>query len=106
MTRIILCALLFSSVLLAQPASDRDVLARIRSEGLEHSQVVPVFDMLTVDIGPRLTGSPAHKRAADWARDTIAKWGLSNPRLEAWEFGRGWQLEKFTLEMVEPRFMP
>ena len=36
----------------------------------------------------------------------MAKWGLSNSRLEAWEFGRGWQLEKFTLEMVEPRFMP
>ena len=46
MTRITLFALLFSAVVTAQ--SDRDVLARIRTEGLEHSQVQPVFDMLTV----------------------------------------------------------
>jgi hypothetical protein len=106
MTRATLCALLFSSVLLAQPASDRDVLARIRSEGLEHSQVVPVFDMLTVDIGPRLTASPAHKRAAEWTRDRLASYGLTNAHLEPWKFGRGWTLEKLTLEMVEPRYLP
>jgi carboxypeptidase Q len=106
MTRITLCALLFSSILLAQPASDRDVLARIRSEGLEHSQVVPVFDMLTVDIGPRLTASPAHKRAAEWTRDRLASYGLTNAHLEPWKFGRGWTLEKLTLEMVEPRYLP
>jgi hypothetical protein len=105
-TRITLCALLFSSVLLAQPASDRDVLARIRSEGLEHSQVVPVFDMLTVNIGPRLTASPAHKRAAEWARDRLVSYGLANAHLEPWKFGRGWTLEKLTLEIVEPRYLP
>ena len=38
-------------------------------KGLERSQAAPVFDMLTVTIGPRLTASPAHKRAAEWARD-------------------------------------
>ena len=62
--------------------------------------------MLVDTIGPRLTGSPEYKRAADWARETLAKWGLTNARLEAFEFGRGWELEKFTIEMVEPRYMP
>ena len=59
----VLSAVLVSTALLAQPASERDTLARIRAEGLEHSQVGPVFDTLTIDIGPRLTASPAHKRA-------------------------------------------
>jgi hypothetical protein len=31
---------------------------------------------------------------------------LSNARLEAFEFGRGWVLDKLTIEMVEPRYMP
>ena len=90
----------------AKEPVDTAAIAKIRDEGLKRSQTAPMFSVLVDDIGPRLTGSPAHKRAADWARETMAKWGLSNVRLEAWEFGRGWQLEKFTLEMVEPRFMP
>ncbi len=69
-------------------------------------KVLEPFDMFANTIGPRLTASPAHKRAAEWARDTLRKWGISNARLEAWEFGRGWELEKLTIEMVEPRYMP
>src|SRR4051794_39701169 len=99
-------SLSLSVVLAAQPASERDVLARIRTEGLEHSQVAPVFDMLTVNIGPRLTASPAHKRAAEWARERLVSYGLDNAHLEPWQFGRGWTLEKLTVEMVEPRYLP
>jgi hypothetical protein len=106
MTRATLCALLFSTAVLAQPASEREVLARIRVEGLEHSQVAPVFDMLTVNIGPRLTASPAHRRAAEWTRDRLASYGLANAHLEPWKFGRGWTLEKLTIELVEPRYLP
>jgi len=90
----------------AQSPSQRDVLARIRSEGLERSQAAAVFDYLTITIGPRLTASPAHKRAAEWTRDRLASYGLSNVHLEPWKFGRGWELQKLTLELVEPRYMP
>jgi hypothetical protein len=30
--------------------------------------------------------------------------GFDDVHLEPWEFGRGWQLEKLTVEMVEPRY--
>ncbi len=90
----------------AQSSPDRDTLAKIRAEGTEHSQVAPVFDMLTVTIGPRLTASPAHKRAAEWTRDRLASYGLENAHLEPWKFGRGWTLDKMTIEMVEPRYLP
>jgi hypothetical protein len=57
-------------------------------------------------IGPRLTGTPAHKAAAEWSRQQLDKWGLSNARLEPFEFGRGWTLDKLTLEMTTPRYFP
>ena len=85
---------------------DLGVLARIRAEAMERAQVGPVFDMFTVTIGPRLTASPAHKRAADYARGRLEGYGLSDARLEAWHFGRGWTMEKLTVEMIEPRYLP
>ncbi len=90
----------------AQAQVDRDLLARIHNETFDRSQVEPVFDMFTVTIGPRLTASPAHKRAAEWARDRLASYGLDNAHLEPWHFGRGWTLEKLTVEMIEPRYLP
>ena len=85
---------------------DAAMNAKIRDEGLNRSQVGAVFDMFVNVIGPRLTASPAHRRAAAYARDTLAKWQVANARLEPWEFGRGWELDKLTIEMVEPRYMP
>jgi len=87
-------------------ADDRSVLDQIRREGTERSQVMTAFDQFVTVIGARLTGSPAHKQAADWARDTFARWGLANSHLEAWEFGRGWVLDGQVIEMLEPRYMP
>jgi hypothetical protein len=106
-----MAAVLASSAALAltgQPAEpvDRATISKIRSEGLERSQVGSMFDMLANVIGPRLTASPAYKASADWARGKLESWGLQNARLESWEFGRGWTLEGFTLEMTEPRYMP
>src|SRR5947209_14136903 len=97
---------LTSSMMTAQVANDREVLDRIRVEGLQHSDVARVFETLTVDIGPRLTASPAHKRAVEFVRGDLTAIGLSNVRVEPWKFGRGWSLEKLTIEMVEPRYLP
>jgi hypothetical protein len=85
---------------------DTAMVAKIRDEGLNRSQVQPVFSQFVDVIGPRLTASPGHRQAAEFARDQLARWGLTGARLEPFEFGRGWVLEKFTLEMVEPRYMP
>ncbi|HKB12505.1 MAG TPA: M20/M25/M40 family metallo-hydrolase [Vicinamibacterales bacterium] len=99
----ILCATVFTA---AQSSSDRDALAKIRAEGLERSQAQAVFDYLTIDIGPRLTASPAHKRAVEWTRDRLTSYGLANVHLEPWKFGRGWELQKLTVELIEPRYLP
>ena len=100
---VVACA---AAVLAAQAPTDREAFAKIRAEGLERSQAAPVFRVLTIDIGPRLTASPAHKRATEWMRDRLASYGLDHARLEPWHFGRVWSLEKLTVEMIEPRYLP
>ena len=89
-----------------QTAVDRDVLAKIRDEGMARSQALPVFEKLTIDIGGRLTASPAHQRALEYARERLTAYGLSNVHLEPWKFGRGWTLDRLTVEMIEPRYQP
>ena len=97
--------LLLLAALQQQPDPD-PVLAKIRDEGLNHSRAWSMVDTLATVIGPRLTASPAFMRAATWARDHLSSWGLADVHMESWPFGRGWELEKYTLEMTEPRFAP
>ena len=100
-------ALLVSvSTSMAQEPVDLEMVARMREEGLNRSQVMQMFDQFVVVFGPRLTASPACNAAAEWARDKFAEWGLSNSHLETWEFGRGWTLEGFSIEMLKPRYLP
>jgi hypothetical protein len=82
------------------------MMARIRTEGLQRSSAMTLYRTLTDEIGARLTGSPAHVQAARWARDRFMEWGLANPHLEPYEFGRGWQLEQVSVAMTEPRYLP
>lgn len=89
-----------------QEPVDLAAIAKIRDEGLNRSKVDAPFGMFVNVIGPRLTASPAHKRAAEYARDLLTRWGIANAHLEPWTFGRGWELTKLTIEMVEPRYMP
>ena len=94
----------------AQPTptpDPNDPVQRIRDEGLNRSQVMQTLNQLTNVIGPRLTGSPGMRRANEWTRDTLAKWGLANSHMEPWgTFGRGWQLKHFSAEVVAPQVFP
>src|SRR5437762_934139 len=101
-----LTILFVSAFAAAQEKVDTAMLAKIRSEGLDHSRVMEVFDHLVNVIGPRLTASPAYKTAVDWTRERLAGMGFDNVHMEPWQFGRGWQLERLTVEMLEPRYMP
>lgn len=97
---------LAAPALAAQEPIDRDMGARIREEGIERSQAGALFHALVDGIGGRLTGSPSHLEAIDWARERFTAWGLSAVRAEPFPFGRGWSLEGLRLEMVAPRYLP
>jgi hypothetical protein len=91
----------------ALPATSTNLLARIRDEGLNRSQITNALIQLTEVSGPRLTGSPNFKRSAEWARQQLEKWGLSHSHLESWgPFGRGWSLRRFSAQLVEPQAFP
>ena len=89
--------------LIAQSQSDKDLVERIRQEERDNSQLMHTEHMLTDVYGPRLTGSPNHKAAADWALKQMTAWGLSNAHLEPWDFGHvGWLNERFTGHIISP----
>jgi carboxypeptidase Q len=104
--RLIFVSALLPSVAIAQETFDRAMIAKIRDEGLNRSHAWQMIDTLATVIGPRLTATPSYLRAANWAKDHMTGWGLSNPQFETWPFGRGWEMQKFTLEMTEPRYAP
>lgn len=98
-----LIAVLLYLPVLAQNGSDKDLLERIRQEEKNNSQIMKTMHMLTDVYGPRLTGSPNHKAAAEWAVKQMTAWGLQNAHLEPWDFGHvGWLNERLTAMVVSP----
>lgn len=77
--------------------------ARIIDEGLNRSQIMLTASELMDGIGPRLTNSPSHRRAEDWAIAKFQRYGLTNVHREAFEFGRGWEIVDASATMIEPR---
>ena len=77
--------------------------ARIRQEGMDHSQIMRTLHYLSDVYGPRLTGSPNHKAAAEWAIKQMTEWGMTNGHLEPWDFGReGWSNEYLAVHVTAP----
>jgi hypothetical protein len=105
-TALIAAAVAFQAAGLAQERIDQAMIAAIKAEAQRSSNAQDVFHTLTDTFGPRLTGSPTHVQAARWAVERLRRWGLTAPRLEPFEFGGGWSLEKLTVEMTAPRFTP
>jgi hypothetical protein len=98
-----LIAILLCLPALAQNGADKDLLDRIRQEEKNNSQIMKTMHMFSDMYGPRLTGSPNHKAAADWAVKQMTAWGLQNAHLEPWDFGHvGWLNERLTAMIVSP----
>jgi carboxypeptidase Q len=85
----------------------KEAIDKFKEEGTKNSQVMQTLSYLTDVIGGRLTNSPNMKRANEWTRDQMAKWGMQNAHLESWgPFGRGWSLKNFSAEVVSPQTFP
>ncbi len=97
----VICAALAAAE--AQTTVDPDINKKIRAEENDHSQIMHTMHFLTDIYGPRLTGSPNHKAAADWAIKQMKEWGLENAHLEPWDFGHpGWMNERSSGYIVAP----
>jgi carboxypeptidase Q len=89
----------------AQDTPDPTMTAKIREEGMNHSQVMDIAFHLTDVSGPRLSGSPGLKRAQDWAVNQLKTWGMVNAKREDWgKFGKGWEIQKNYVAMTVPYY--
>src|SRR5690349_19232259 len=103
---LVICSLVFFSALAVSQTlekMDLDMVTKIRYEGFRNSKIKEIATGLLENIGPRLTGSPNMKRANDWTRDELTKFGLVNAHLESWgPFGRGWSNDYVNVRMLSP----
>jgi len=79
-------------IILAQATRlNADVLAKIRKEGNENSQIMNSLHYLTDVYGPRLTGTPNLENAGKWAMKRMKGWGFDKTVMEPWDFkAPGW----------------
>ena len=99
--------LLLAPILLAEEKVDLYTVNRIKAEEFQNSKVMENAFYLADVYGPRLTGSPGLKAAAEWAVRRMTEWGLANPGLEKWgPFGRGWTCVHFAGHQKEPQYAP
>ncbi|HJR57772.1 MAG TPA: hypothetical protein VJ813_00165, partial [Vicinamibacterales bacterium] len=88
---------------------DPEINAKIRAEADRNSQIMRTMHYLTDVHGPRLTGSPNFKAAAEWTVKQMTEWGFKNGKLEPWDFvnadgtpRQGWLNERFSAHIISP----
>lgn len=82
--------------------ADSASIAFLMSEGTLRSRVRADLEYLTDVIGPRLTGSPAMRRANDWAAAKLREYGADSVALEPWPFGIAWQRGPISMRLLAP----
>lgn len=94
-------------------ADEEQVLAGIRQEALEHSQVMDHAFFLTDVYGPRFIVSPAFHRAVEWTEELLRQIGADRVWREGigpveeggvrWS-GLGWSYRRFAAHLLKPQY--
>jgi hypothetical protein len=97
--------------LAATPFAGSDVdpvmVAKIREEGLQRSQVMEYESYIADVLGARLTNSRDMQRAQTWVMAEMKRMGLTNVAAEPYmEYGVTWDNEYVSLHMVAPDYQP
>jgi hypothetical protein len=88
--KITIILVLLTVTIFAEEPVNLQIVQKIKNEATKNSEVMKTVSYLTDVYGPRLTGSPELKEAAEWAKKQLEKWGINNVILEEWgTFGRG-----------------
>jgi hypothetical protein len=84
-----------------------DTIAKIREEGLQHSQVMDIAGYIVDVLGARLTNSEDMKKAQLWVTAKMKEIGLENVCIEPFmDYGITWDNEYFSLHLLEPDYQP
>jgi carboxypeptidase Q len=90
-----------------EPKADLAMVARIRDEGLQRSQMADTVSYIADVLGARLTLSDDMARAQVWAESYMKKIGLTNTAIEPFmDYGTRWDNEYTSLHMLTPDYQP
>ena len=91
----------------ARHTVDLAMLARIREEGLQRSQLANTLSYMTDVLGARLTNSVDMERAQEWVLGEMKRIGLVNTVREPFmDYGVSWDNEYVSLHLMEPDYTP
>ena len=91
----------------AGPSVDWQMVASIREEGFERSQLADTLSYMTDVLGARYTLSQDMTRAQAWAIAEMERIGLVNTVIEPFmDYGVSWDNEYFSLHLLEPDYQP
>jgi carboxypeptidase Q len=83
-----------------------DVVQKIMEFEFTNSDVMENADWLCNIFGGRNMKTPAYRESAEWCVKRLKEYGLTNARLEPYEFGNGWDIDYISVHMVAPKYMP
>jgi hypothetical protein len=101
--RLVGACVVFASPVFAQSYATPDpVIRRIYDEGMMKSRAGDLLQVLSDSIGPRLTGSPGHKRGNEWLAAMYGQWGIEakNEQYGTW---KSWRRGVTHIDLVSPR---
>jgi hypothetical protein len=83
------------------------MVAKIREEGFQRSEIADTLSYMTDVLGARLTLSDGMTRAQEWAMAEMERIGLVNISLEPFmDYGVSWDNEYVSLHLLEPDYQP
>jgi carboxypeptidase Q len=85
----------------AQSTVDTTGIGRLLDQAMNRSQVMRNLQHLSDVIGPRLSGSPAMRRANEWTASRFKAYGLT-AALEPYQFGVTWERGTASLRLTTP----
>jgi len=80
----------------------KPALTRIAGEGMMNSHAFEFLTELSDDIGGRVTGTPAERKAEDWGVAKMKSIGLENVHTEKYTIWRGWTRGTAEGEILTP----
>ncbi len=104
---IILTASPFHAVGKISDSDPHFMVAKIREEGFQRSQVMDMAGYMTDVLGARLTLSQDMKRAQAWVKGKMEAIGLVQVAIEPFmDYGVTWDNEYVSLHLLEPDYQP
>jgi carboxypeptidase Q len=97
----LLASLALAAPLRAQTTVDTAGAGVLIAEAVERSEVMETLRHLSDVIGPRLSGTPAMRRANEWTAQQFRSYGL-RAAMEPFDFGVTWERGPLSLRIVQP----